>query len=226
MTQTAAASANPWEPDILRFEEADRVTPPPAGAVLFVGSSSIALWHTLAQDFPATPVINRGFGGSQLADSVEFAGRIVTPYRPRFIVVYAGDNDLAGGKSPEQVAETFRRFVQVVRTALPGTPIAFVAIKPSLARWALIAQIRDANARIERQCRAGRGLHYVDIATPMLGADGKPRPELFVEDGLHLSRAGYDLWKGVIAPYLPPAAGTRGVEGSARSDRRERECAQ
>ena len=128
MTENAAV--NPWEPDIRRFEEADRAQPPPAGAVVFVGSSSIALWHTLAQDFPFTPVINRGFGGSDLTDSLIFARRIVTPYRPRLVVMYAGDNDLAGGKPPERLAADFEAFVGVVRAELPGVPIAYIAIKP------------------------------------------------------------------------------------------------
>jgi len=197
----AAVERPPFADDIAAFQAADKAAPPPRHAVLFVGSSSIRFWKDLATDFAGTPVINRGFGGSTLPDVVRYADRIVIPYHPREIVLYAGDNDIAAGRSPEQVLADFKTFVAKVEAALPGTPIAFVSIKPSPARAALIGRMRQANALV-RRFSAGRGVAYVDVFTPMLDAKGAPRGELFGDDGLHMNRAGYTLWTKLIAPEL------------------------
>jgi lysophospholipase L1-like esterase len=197
----APPAVSPWEKEIRAFERQDAKQQPPENAILFVGSSSIRLWK-LAKSFPDLKTINRGFGGSQLADSVEFAERIVIPYRPRLIVLYAGDNDLAAGKTPEQVSADFERFVAKVQKALPETRIAYLAIKPSIARWKLVDRIRETNARIEKLIAGGERLEYVDIFQPMLGADGQPRRELFRDDGLHLNAEGYKLWAKVLRPAL------------------------
>ena len=190
------------EPEIKTFEELDKTKPPPKGAVLFIGSSSIRLWKSLAQDFPAVRTINRGFGGSHLEDSIDFADRIVIPYRPRLIVVYAGDNDIESGKSPSAVFEDFRQFVTKVRKHLPRTRIAYIAIKPSPARWRLVEQVQEANKLIKDFTKTDRRLDYIDVFSSMLGKDGKPRPELYVEDNLHMSEEGYQLWRSLVAPRL------------------------
>ncbi len=194
--------AERWESAIAKFEESDRAAPIKPGGVLFIGSSSIRMWKTLAEDFPGTPTLNRGFGGSEISDSIHFADRIVFPYKPRQIVMYAGDNDVSKGKSAEEVARDFRTFVKKVRKELPGVRVAFIAIKPSLKRWNLAPEMKEANGKIRNYCRWHRGVVYLDIWKPMLGEDGKPRPELFIEDGLHLSREGYELWTSVIRPYV------------------------
>jgi lysophospholipase L1-like esterase len=196
------APADPWEPEIRRFEELDRQSPPKPGGILFIGSSSIRMWTGLADDFPSKQVINRGFGGSEIADATRFAGRIVTPYKPRMIVLYAGDNDLAEGRSPAQVLADFQAFVERVRQDLPAVKIAFVSIKPSLARRHLLDRMREANAAVRRYAASQKGVAFIDVFTPMLTKDGELRPELYQEDGLHLDRRGYDLWRSVIAPYL------------------------
>ena len=201
----ASTQRNPrqWEADIRRFEEADRASPPRPGGVLFVGSSSIRLWEGLGEDFPDQEVIQRGFGGSQLGDVLYYAPRIVLPYRPRLVVVYAGDNDLAEGRTPEQLFADYRRLVALVHRRLPRTRIAFVAIKPSPARWHLVAPMRRANALVRAYAaRDPRRLLFVDVFTPMLGANGRPRPELFVDDSLHMSPAGYALWRQALAPVV------------------------
>jgi lysophospholipase L1-like esterase len=190
-----------WEKAIAAFERRDGEKPPPKDAIVFVGSSSIVKWD-LAKSFPGVEAINRGFGGSQLADSVHFAPRIVTKYEPRLVVLYAGDNDLAAGKTPEQVADDFRAFVQAVRKDLPKTRIVYLSIKLSIARWKLADKIRQADALIEAVCKQGDGLQYVDVATPLLGEDGKPRAELFAPDGLHLNEKGYEVWASVVKPHL------------------------
>ena len=191
-----------WEADIQKFEAADQASAPKSGGVLFIGSSSIRMWKTLAEDFPGASTINRGFGGSEMSDSIHFSERIVLPYKPRQIVVYAGDNDISRGKTAEVVAEDFKRFVKTVRAGLPDVRLGFIAIKPSLKRWNLAPAMEEANKKIRDYCRRERGVVYLDIWTPMLGKDGKPKPELFAADGLHLSREGYDLWTSVIRPYV------------------------
>jgi len=200
--QRPSAPATNWEPVIAKFEEADRHSPPPKGAVLFVGSSSIVLWKDLADAFPSTKVINRGFGGSEIADSIHYIDRIVAPYQPKMVVLYAGDNDLANGKTPQRVFEDYREFVTRIRYKLPEIRIAFIAIKPSPARWYLIQKVRAANEMIETYTSQGGDLIYLDVFTPMLGADGKPREELYAEDKLHLSAEGYRLWRSLIAPHI------------------------
>lgn len=190
-----------WEKDIAVFERCDREQAPPKNAVVFVGSSSIRKWD-LSKSFPRLPALNRGFGGSHLADVVHFAPRIVLKYEPRLIVLYAGDNDIAAGKTPARVHADFLAFVKIVHEKLPKTRIVFICIKPSLLRWALIDKIRKANALVEAECKKDERLVYLDIATPMLGGDGKPRRELFAKDGLHLSGKGYALWAKRLKPYL------------------------
>lgn len=193
-----------WGKDIQAFERQDQASPPEQGGVLFVGSSSIRMWD-LDKSFPDLGALNRGFGGSQIHEVRYFARRIVLPYRPRVIVFYAGDNDVAAGKSPEDTARDYRRFVRMVHRALPGTRIIFVAIKPSISRWALVDTMRDANERIRQFCERHAYLDYADTDTPMIGPDGKPRPELFMDDGLHLNATGYALWTEVLTPLLENA---------------------
>lgn len=199
-----AVSSPDWEQDMRRFAAQDAVHPPARGAVLFVGSSSIRMWDTLAADFPDTAVINRGFGGSQIRDSTWYAERIVIPYAPRMVVLYAGDNDLHSGRTPQQLRADFAAFVERVRRGLPDVPIAYIAIKPSPARAGLLQAVQAANAQIRAEAARWNGVSFIDIATPMLDGHGQPRPELFLEDQLHLNADGYALWRGILAPYLRP----------------------
>ncbi|MDA1015753.1 MAG: SGNH/GDSL hydrolase family protein [Planctomycetota bacterium] len=199
--QAAEEKPSRWEKAISAFETEDRKNPPPKNAILFVGSSSIRLWD-LPKSFPDLRVINRGFGGSEISDSIEFAERIIFKHEPRVVVLYAGDNDIAKGKSAAQVVKDFHRFEQLVHARLPKTRILFIAIKPSTKRWSLYPAIKEANATIQTDCAKQSHLTYVDIATPMLGDDGKPKPELFVKDGLHLNSAGYAVWNKVVLESL------------------------
>jgi lysophospholipase L1-like esterase len=202
LSAPAQTAASKWEHDIAAFEAADKTNPPPTNAILFVGSSSIRLWKTLAQDFLGFPVINRGFGGSQMSDTLEFAGRIVLPCRPRQVLVYAGDNDLADGKSPEEVTAAFKALVGRVHATLPGTRIGYIAIKPSPSRWKLADRMKAANRLIAEFAKTDERLAFIDVFTPILGEDGQPRPDLFVADKLHLNAKGYELWAKTVRPYL------------------------
>lgn len=196
------ASSADWERDMQRFAEADATAPPPRDAVLFIGSSSIRFWETLAADFPGIPTLNRGFGGSHIRDSTWYADRIIVPYSPRRIVFYAGENDLDAGRSPRQVRDDFRGFVQRVRQDLPETPIAYISSKPSPLRMGQLEAQRQANALVREDIAAMDRVEFIDVFTPMLDTRGRPRGELFINDGLHLSRAGYELWKRIVTPYL------------------------
>jgi len=201
LTAACAERAARWEQNIAKFEQADATNPPPKEGILFLGSSSIRMWD-LDRWFPGMDAINRGFGGSEIADSTHFADRIVLPYAPEVIVFYAGDNDIAGGKKARVVAEDFKTFAKTVWEHLPETRIVYIAIKPSIARWSLVEEMRKANQRILTYCATEERLTFVDVDTPMLGEDGKPRPTLFGKDGLHLSDAGYALWTKLVMPHL------------------------
>ena len=194
-------SAN-WEKEIAAFESADRAHPAPQNGILFIGSSSIRLWKSLAADFPGAPVINRGFGGSQIIDSACYADRIVVRYHPRLIVFYAGGNDINAGKSPEQVFADYRLFVHLVRHQLPSTRIACISIAPNPLRWAQVDKVRETNRLIQEYSNHDRHLEFIDVFPEMLGPDGQPKPDIYREDRLHMNARGYEIWKRVIRPYL------------------------
>jgi len=198
-----APSADRWEPAIAKFEAQDRVTPPPSNAIVFIGASSIVRWN-LGESFPelGPKAINRGFGGSLIGDSVKYADRIVIPYKPRIVVLYAGDNDIEANVTAQEIADQFTLFEKKVHAALPNTKIIFISIKPSIRRWKWIDTIRAANAKVRDYTTKHRNLEFVDIEKQMLGADGKPNPELLVEDGLHMTPAGYRIWNSALRPHL------------------------
>ena len=197
-----ARSGKDWEPTIAAFEKADKAQPPPRGAALFTGASHISRWKSLAKDFPKYQVINRGFGGSRISDVLQYADRIVIPYAPRLVIVQAGGNDIRAGRKPEEVFAEFKAFVSKVRASLPDTRIAYLSIPSSLRSWPGREPFLRANALIEEYLKTQSNVRYIDTWTPMLGEDGQPRAELFVADGLHLSKAGYAVYVRVIEPYL------------------------
>jgi lysophospholipase L1-like esterase len=201
-TTIPAPDPNRFEADIRAFEAADRTRPPPTGGVVFIGSSSIKNWTDVAGDFPGVPVLNRGFGGSTLADVVYYEDRILLPYRPCLVVLYAGDNDLAMGRTPAQVLDDYRTFVARLRAAQPATRVVFVGIKPSPSRRAYIDRARETNRRIQTAIARDSLQTYIDVFTPMLDTAGQPRPELFGADSLHMTRAGYLLWRSLLAPVV------------------------
>jgi DNA-binding beta-propeller fold protein YncE/lysophospholipase L1-like esterase len=190
-----------WETAIAKFEAQDKANPSAKGGVLFVGSSSIRGWK-LDKWFPNLKPLNRGFGGSQVEDSLYFADRIVINHQPRVIAMYAGDNDIAKGKTPQRVFRDYKAFVAKIHAALPKTRIAYIAIKPSISRWKLVKQLREANKLIADYSKSNDRLSFVDIDTPMMGSDNKPMKDLFLKDGLHLNEKGYELWTKVIRPHL------------------------
>ncbi len=194
--------ADPWAEAMSAFATADDADAH-AGGVVFVGSSSIRLWADLEKRYASYAAVNRGFGGSTLADCVKHMDQLVLPHKPRLVVIYAGDNDLAGGRTADQVLLDFVELASRIQEQLPKTQIVFVSIKPSPARIDLLGRIREANTKIRDYITTKRYLRYVDVFTPMLDANGKPRGELFGSDSLHLNAEGYALWHSLISPVLP-----------------------
>jgi lysophospholipase L1-like esterase len=201
--QAAAPAVDKWEADIAKFEAQDRQTPPPQNGVVFVGSSSIVRWN-LAQSFPelGANAINRGFGGSLMADAARYVDRIVIPYQPRLVVLYEGDNDLMTADTPEQINAQFTTFLDKVHAGVPDAKVVAIGVKPSVQRWAKLDRVRAINALMRAEASRRAYVTFVDVEKPMLTADGKARPELYVEDGLHMSPAGYEIWNAAVGPLL------------------------
>lgn len=206
-----------WEKEIEAFEIADRKSPPPQDAILFIGSSHIRRWNTLERDFPNHTIINRGFGGLQIADATHFADRIIIPCKPRLIVLAAGSNDLNAGKTPEQIAADFEAFVTKIRAALPDTRIVFMSINPSPARADQLAKQRQTNQLIKKYTATGNNLDYINIFDVFLGPDGQPREDLFTTDRLHNNAAGYEIRAEITRLHLGPATKPGAAKGKSAS---------
>lgn len=193
-----------WEKEIAAYEASDRSNPPPKGGILFIGSSTVRMWKTLAEDFPGFKVINRGFGGSEIVDSTHFADRLIFPHEPRQIFLRAGGNDLHAGRIPTEIAADFAEFVRVVHARLPKTEILFIGLCPAPARWGEADKNRELNRLVRQMALDMPRVGYVDADTISLSPDGRARPELFVRDRLHFSREGYMLLAERVRPFLVP----------------------
>jgi lysophospholipase L1-like esterase len=206
VAQPAGNSNGPerFAPEIAAFAAADREHLPTPCGFLFVGSSSIRFWKTLSADMAPAPALNRGFGGSTIADVDFYFDKVVTPYRPRAIVFYAGENDLHAGEAPSGVSADFARFMELKTKALGATPVYFVSLKPSKLRWAERDRQAQVNAQIQAMAAGRRDLHYVDVVPAML-TNGEPK-DIYVADGLHMTPAGYGLWTQVIRPVVAAEA--------------------
>ncbi len=200
-SQAAEYDTSKWKADIDTFVKTDEANPAEPGGVVFVGSSSIRMWD-LAKSFPDKPYLNRGFGGSEIADSTHFFTELVAKHKPRLVVFYAGDNDIAGGKSAEQVHANFQAFAQKFSVQLPEARLVYISIKPSIARWQLADRMREANKLIAADCDKNDDFTFLNVWPVMLGEDGKPRKNIFLEDGLHMNETGYKLWVDLLTPHL------------------------
>ena len=205
--RAAAAETNHnfarWEKEISAFEQQDKTNPPPQGGLLFIGSSTIRLWSTLAEDFPGQKIINRGFGGSEIVDSTHFADRIIFPYKPKMIFLRAGGNDLWAGKTPERVFEDYKEFVRAVQARMPDTEIVFISLSPSIKRWTQAEKEKAVNGMVEKFVLEHHSLKYIDTWSIPLDKDGTPKPELFRDDQLHFNAAGYKLLVERVKPFAP-----------------------
>lgn len=198
----AAADPAKWQKQMEAFEEQDRANPPAQNGVLFLGSSSIRLWKTLAEDFPGVPVLNRGFGGSQIPDSIHYFDTLVMPSKPRAIVFFAGVNDISAGATAEEVAANFREFCTKVHNVLPEARVLFISLPFVESRWKERAEIALANTYVSAFCHSDPRLTYVDMNSVILTPEGKVRPEFYLDDKLHMNADGYAVWTNVLRPLI------------------------
>jgi lysophospholipase L1-like esterase len=198
----AARNYSIWEKEIAAYEAADRQDPPPKNGILFIGSSTIRLWKTLADDFPGMKVINRGFGGSEIVDSTHFADRLIFPHEPKQIFLRAGGNDIHNGRTPKEVAEDFFEFVRVVHQRLPKVEILYISVSPAPSRWGETDKYRELNRLIREAALEIPRVGFVETFDMVLNPDGSARHELFVKDRLHFSVEGYDRLREHVRPFL------------------------
>ncbi len=200
----ALALQTPFANEIAAFEAMDKMNPPQLGQILFIGSSSFTNWKTLQKDYPNHKILNRAFGGSSLPHMTLYAEQTIFKYKPKQVVIYCGENDLAGNpKLPAH--EVYQRVValhKLIRTRLPNTSIAYVGMKPSPARWSIRAKYVAANGWIRDFCMKSINTQYIDVWPTMLNERGLPRPEIFTKDNLHMNAKGYALWIPIIEPFL------------------------
>lgn len=196
----------PFYDEIQTFLKADRQAPPAKGQILFVGSSSFAMWTNVQKDFPSHKIINRGFGGSSLPDVIRYADQIIFPYKPKQIVIYCGENDLAGDDKPSAyiVARRFDALHTLIRRKMPTVPLVYVSMKPSPSRRNLMAKEIAANRWIREGLSKDKHATYVDVFTPMLDSTGRPISEIFGPDELHMNEKGYAIWVKILEPVLLP----------------------
>ncbi len=193
-----------WEADIQKFEAADKATTPVAGGVVFYGSSSARLWD-LPTSFPNLQTVNRGFGGSDMAAAAQFYERVVPQHQPRVVVLYEGDNDLAGGRTACQILADFETLIAKHRSALPQAKLICLTIKYSPSRAKLRLDQEAANALLKARCARDPQLMYVDLASTLLDDQGQPQPKYFKPDMLHLNPDGYAVWNAKLLPVLAEA---------------------
>ncbi len=190
-----------WEEEIAGIAAREEADLPPDGAILFAGSSSIRLWESLAEDYAPRDVINRGFGGSQMSDLIDYFDRIFPPCHPRQVIIYSGGNDLDVGVTADQVAKSFSMLCEMLAEALPEMKIALIGLAPNPERWSQREeQLRLIELTSDYCLRKGHD--FIDVWTPMMGEDGLPSRDLYVEDRLHMNAAGYAMWKRIVEPYL------------------------
>lgn len=193
-----------FQKDIDAFLSADSIQFPSKGQLLFVGSSSFTYWKDIQDYFPGYPILNRGFGGSTLADVIRYADKIILPYQPKQIIIYCGENDIADSipATPKIVRDRFKTLLKIIRTAMGNVPVAFVSIKPSPSRWKMEKQFLKANRLIKRYLKRDAAAVYVNVHDAMLLPDGAVNPELFIKDNLHMNAKGYAIWQKIIEPIL------------------------
>ncbi len=204
-----ATAEDKWKADIEKLEAKDQEEEHSADSILFLGSSSIRMWDTIAEDMYPYPVIRRGYGGSKFRDVSVFAERLIWPHRFRAVVIFVG-NDVKGEEgdaTPEEVAGWFEYIVGVAKLVEPKAPVFCLEVFPCESRWAAWPKIQKSNAALAEACARLDGVYFIPQANGYLGPDGKPIPELYREDRLHMSPMGYRMWSGVIKSHLDGVLG-------------------
>lgn len=190
--------ANLWQKEIDQFIDTDRRQTPPVNPVLFVGSSSFRMWQSVRKDFPGVNIVNRGFGGSHFEDVIHYAPFVVEPYKPKMVIIYAGDNDITAGKTVEKVFADYKTLVGIIKRSAPSAKIVFLSIKPSPSRREFWGKFQQLNALVKAETFKDKRLGYVSIWEQMLTANGEPREELYLPDRLHMKPAGYAIWREAL----------------------------
>jgi len=194
----------PFWNDIQNFKKQDSVSSPPKNAILFIGSSSFTMWKDIKDYFPEYTIINRGFGGSTLLDQFDYAKDIIFPYNPKQIIIYCGENDLAGDSTvtAAMVVGRFNLLFHVIRQEFTDIPLAYISMKPSPSRRHLFSEMREANQSIKEYLSVEKNSVFIDVYNKMLNTAGQPMPEIFLEDSLHMNAKGYAIWQEAIKPHL------------------------
>lgn len=192
-----------FQDDVQTIKKYDQIYAPPVNPILFIGSSSIRKWDDLERTFSNFVVMNRGIGGAVVNDIIYYLNDIVFPYGPRQIVIYVGDNDLPSETTtPDSILNRTKRLLKAIRIKLPETPLVYISIKPSPAREKLIGKAKEANSLIRDFIKTEKNVAFVDVFSLMISPEGKSRPELFVNDMLHMNLKGYAIWRDAIKPFL------------------------
>jgi len=199
-----AQAAPPFYNDILAFKKLDTEQPPAPNDILLVGSSSFTRWKDVNDYFPGYPILNRGFGGSVLTDVIRYAYDLILPYKPKQVLIYCGENDLASSDSitAAEVVQRVKTLFGIIRQNLPNTVISYVSIKPSPVRAHIQPKVKEANKQIQAWIKAQPKAQFIDVYDAMLDAKKQMRSALYVQDGLHMKPEGYAIWKKIITPYL------------------------
>lgn len=208
LSASIAASAQttvpPFRKEIDAFKKKDSAQMPAKNSILFVGSSSFTKWTDVQDYFPGYPILNRGFGGSSLPDLIRYVDEVIIPYGPKQIVIYCGENDVAGSDTiaPQTVLQRFQQLFSLIRNKLPMVPIAFVSLKPSVSRWKLEWKMVETNKLIKEFLRQQSNTSFINIHDAMLNPDGTVMTDIFIADNLHMNAKGYKIWQPIIQPYL------------------------
>ena len=205
ITLFAQSTNNPeivWGKSIAQFAKQDSVAAPGRGGILFLGSSSFTIWKDVSACFPGKNIINRGFGGSQMSDVLYFKERLILPYQPKQLVIYEGENDIASGEKPDSILSELSRLVAWTKKQVPGIKICVVSMKPSPRRWEFRETMLEMNGRLKQFASESKNIDFVNIWDALLGADGKPVKENYLDDTLHLNANGYKIWQKALSPYL------------------------
>jgi lysophospholipase L1-like esterase len=194
----------PFYEDIQVFKKQDSISFPPHNAILFVGSSSFTFWKDVQDYFPGYTIINRGFGGSTLQDVIRYASDIIIPYKPRQIVIYCGENDLAYADTvtSAEVLNRFKTLFFIIRKKYPKIPVAFISLKPSPSRRHLLLKMTEANLFIETFLKQYKRTAFIDVYHAMVDPAGEPLKDIFIDDSLHMNAKGYSIWQQLIQPHL------------------------
>jgi lysophospholipase L1-like esterase len=191
-----------WGESIAKYERQDSISMPEPGGILLLGSSSFTIWKDVGDNFPGKNIVNRGFGGSQMSDVLYFKERLILPYQPVQLILYEGENDIANGKMPDTIFSELVQLVNWTKTHFPEIKISILSMKPSPRRWEFRETMLEMNKKLNKYAEETENIDFINIWDPLLGSNGKPVKDNYLEDLLHLNANGYKIWQKAISPFL------------------------